>query len=395
MTSVERTTRLSSDEIIGRARASTGLDELGDTGFTERLNAIVEYALAHPDLDDVGLRVFTSELVSLVSFRLKVEHDRQAEPAIAAQRIERPVIVAGTPRSGTTVLHALLAEDPAGRPPLAWEVTYPSPPPSLASPDDSRREQATRMLKDWCLRAPGMFMAHPYWDQWADCLMECDSFFALDLHNAYPTWFPGSPAFLDFNAAPTPDAMRTGYDWHRALLQQLQWGGPDRHWVLKGTSHQFSLDVLLETYPDATVVWIHRHPLQIFASMMEMMTLLVEGHSGRVMDRRAVGPQFLEHWGGGLMHGLSKPEVDDPRVCHLLYKDFIADSAGAIRNVYDQTGRHFSDEHENRIRSWLASPANRPNRHGKFNYELQWFGITPEQVQERFAEYIDRFHIPL
>ena len=95
------------------------------------------------------------------------------------------------------------------------------------------------------------------------------------------------------------------------------------------------------------------------------------------------------------MHGLSKPEVDDPRVCHLLYKDFIADPSCAVRSVYGQTGRHFSDEHEQRIRSWLASPANRPNRHGKFHYELQWFGITPEQVQERFAEYIDRFHIPL
>ena len=388
-----RAERLLSEDIIERARQSTGLVDLGTTGFAGRLDAMVESAAAHPGLDAAGFQVLAEELESLVSLRLRFEHDRQTEPAIASQRIERPMIVAGTPRSGTSLLHALLAEDPAGRPPRAWEVMHPSPPPSLASAEDPRRERVAQMLKDWCLVAPGMFVAHPYWDEWADSLMECESLLTLDLHNTYPAWFARTPA-IDFGPAHGADAALSGYHWHRAVLQQLQWGGPDRHWVLKGVNHQFALDALLETYPDANVVWIHRHPTQIFASLMELMAVLIEGHSRRAVDRRTIGPQFIERWGNGLMHGLTKPEVDDPRVCHVLYADFITDPAASIRGLYERMGRDFSDEHERRIRAWLASPSNRPNRHGTFHYDLQWFGITPDQLEKRFAEYIERFHIP-
>ena len=394
MTSVESTSQLSAEKIIARASSATGLDDMGTTGFEDRLNAMVDYAAAHPDLDDDALPVFVEELESLVRFRLRFEHDRHATPAIAAERIERPIIVAGSPRSGTTVLHALIAQDPKARTPRAWEVTYPSPPPSLASPDDPRREQATRMIKDWCLRAPGMFLAHPYWDEWAEAPMECESFLTLDLHNTYPTWFPYTPAFIDFNPAPTPESVREGYRWHHAMLQQLQWGGSDQHWVLKGTSHQFSLDVVLDTYPDASVVWIHRNPVEVFASFMELMAVLVEGMSGRAIDRRSIGPQFLQRWGDGLMNGISKPEVDDPRVHHVLYADFIADPPGEVGRLFDRMGRNLSDDHDQLMRSWLASPANRPNRHGKFTYELDWFGLTQAQVRERFADYVDRFDIP-
>src|SRR5262245_43017738 len=128
MLAADKGLRLDADAIAEWCRTATGLDDFGDTGFLSRLELIVGFMRENPDLQtEDRQRGAIEDLVQLGAYRLMLERDWQEEPEIRRQRIERPLIVIGIPRAGTTLLHSLLAEDPAGRAPTAWEVLRPSP----------------------------------------------------------------------------------------------------------------------------------------------------------------------------------------------------------------------------------------------------------------------------
>ncbi len=385
---------LDAAELASRAEAATGLSDFGDSGFRRRLDLMVEHMRRHPDLQTHERRRGAAEdLVDIAASRLMLEEDWKREPAIGLQPVPRPVIVIGTPRSGTTLLHSLLAADPAGRAPRAWEVLHPSPPPSLAAAGDPRRARTTQALKELCLRMPGLLIAHPYWDEWDDALMECEALPSLDLQNAYLTFFMRTHASLDLGGGTLPGLgdLEGRYAFHKAMLQQLQWGGPERHWVLKGNRHAAALEQLWATYPDAHVIWIHRHPARTFASLMELMVVIREGRVGRALDRATVGLPFLESYAEQLAIGMGSALVDRPY--HVRYRELMADPVGAIGTAYEHFGRPLTAEHERRMRTLLADPASSPNRRGTFHYDLAWFGLTREQLDDRLGAYIERFEL--
>ena len=68
----------------------------------------------------------------LLTSRLEFFEDRNRYP-VAAERIERPMFTTGEPRSGTTLMHALMSADPDARALRFWEVMYPSPPPGVSA----------------------------------------------------------------------------------------------------------------------------------------------------------------------------------------------------------------------------------------------------------------------
>jgi hypothetical protein len=384
------TVPLEADAVVSHCVEATGLSDFGATGFLDRLGIVVAAMSENADLQDPGRRAGAAlDLVNLVSDRLRFEGDRAREPAIAREVIERPLIVAGTPRSGSSLIQALLDEDPNGRAPREWEVHHPSPPPSLAGPDDPRRDRTTADVKEFCLRLPGMLIAHPYWDTWSEALVECEALYTLDLHNLYVSWFTHTNAVVDVPGL--MDDAEGAFRFHRAMLQQLQWGAPPRHWVLKGNRHPFVLDALREAYPNADIIWLHRHPAKMFGSGMELQMVIAEGRLGRPLDRKVWGPGILDRWAGGVLGGLESKQIDHPKVYHLFYRDLRTDPVAAIRAIYEYFDREFSIEHEQGIRAWLASPDNAANRRGTFHYDLAWFGMTQADIEERFRPYIEHF----
>src|SRR5262249_45542644 len=87
-------------------------------------------------------------LLRLLEQRLWFERYRQQHPDLAAQPIRRPLFIISLSRAGTTLLHRLLAQDPANRTPLSWELMQPIPPPERASYEtDPRIASADRELR--------------------------------------------------------------------------------------------------------------------------------------------------------------------------------------------------------------------------------------------------------
>ena len=379
---------LSTSALIDSARYVSGCFGAIDPGLAARGGRLVEWLNDQPPLAAERKAEVELQLRKLLATRLRLAADRARLPGIAQERIERPVFVIGFGRTGTTLLHSLLAEDPELQAPLWWHSHAPSPPPGEVPVVPARIEQAGQDLDRMLHLAPGLLTLHPYWDQRGLCPIEDEEIFTLDFQNAYPTLLYRVPAL-----AMLLDAHNAGqaYGFHRQFLQHLQWNQPPRRWALKGIYHQFALDALFAAYPDALCIWPHRDPLEVHPSILAITSVLYGAITDWAMDFRALGPAFVDSISQSLAATLDNPLVDDPRIVHMRFEDVVADPVAMIRRAYGQWGQAVSPAHEARMRQWLANPANRPDRYGRYTYALEPFGLAEADIERAFRNYRQRF----
>ena len=382
------------DDLYAAARARTGLDDLHEAGLADRPARLLEHINTHPALDEAGRLAGFTCVLEQVSNRALLLEDRKRYPEIADERIERPLIVTGMPRSGTTLLQSLLAEHPGSRTPLLWEVVRPSPPVGISAPDDPRIAQADEDVSAMLREQPDLLRFHPVFDRLSATLMECEPFGAMDLRNLYNTAYWQVPTILqaDLGSGRAHDVAT--YTFQRTVLQALQWRCPKRRWTLKGTEHHARLDALKDVFPDAIVVWLHRDPLRFVPSLLELLAGWFEGVTGAPVDRTVVGPMFLGMYKGMLQAGLDSPVSHHPDTYHLLYADFINDPIGEIERLHRHYELPFGDEARTAMKAWYDDPRNKGDRHGRSAYDLADFGMSEEQIDSELAAYRKRFGIP-
>jgi hypothetical protein len=378
---------LDADALLEQARRETGLSDFGDDSLPERFGLAVRF-LRSVNMDEAGNRAAAGVCLWLLTSRLELFADRRRYP-IGEERIEKPLFATGEPRSGTTLLHALLSVDPHGRALRFWEVMYPSPPPGLAGADDMRRERADEDWRDILKRLPKWLISHPYNDMLGDGLPECERTWAFDFRVMTPTAWWRVP--MGMNIAGLPTDARAQYRIHKMMLQQLQYARLKRYWVLKGF-HGPRLAALFETYPDASLIWVHRDPVQAIASRIVLTGDLVEGLTGRV-DWQEQARIHLAACRAGFKETLNNPLMSDPRIHHVRYPDFTADPVGAIRGFYLKYGVPFPAETETAMRDYLKH--NKADRYGKFRYSTDVIGVDIDALHTEFEPYRRRFGLEI
>jgi hypothetical protein len=378
---------LDADALLAAAEAQTGLSDWGDPTLPERFGVLIG-KMREAGMDAAGQRVAADMALDLLATRLRFFEDRRRLP-IAEEVIERPLFATGEPRSGTTLLHALLSLDPNGRALRFWEVMHPSPPPGLAGPDDPRRAQADEEWRAILRRIPKWLVNHPYNDMLGDGLAECERAWGFDFRVMGPTVWWRVPMKMIMSGLPL-DA-RAQYRIHRMMLQQLQYARPKKRWVLKGF-HSGRLDAMFEAYPDARLIWTHRDPVQMIASRIVMVADLEEGLTGAV-DWKETAARYLALSRASLQAALESPFLDDPRVHHVRYPDFVADPVGTIRAFYAKCDLPFTAEFETAMRDYLAT--NKSDRYGKFAYSTDVIGEDVDKLHAEFAPYRERFGLEI
>ena len=191
-----------------------------------------------------------------------------------------------------------------------------------------------------------------------------------------------------------PTDAAAQYRIHKAMLQQFQYNRPRKHWVLKGF-HGFRLTEFFEAYPDANLLWLHRDPVQVAASRTMMMADILDGIVGPV-DLQAAAKMHLDLTRASIANTMTHPLVDDPRILHVRYTDFIGDQVGVVRRYYDFCGRTLTGEAEAAMRHYLAN--NRGDRHGKFRYStklLTDIGEDLDALHEEFRPFRERFGVEI
>lgn len=378
---------LDAKAMLAAAQTATGLSDFGDDTLPERFALAVEQ-IRKVNMDEAGQRRAAEVCHWLLASRLEVFEDRKRYP-IADEKIVKPLFATGEPRSGTTLLHALLSVDPHARSLRFWEVMYPSPPPGLAEPGDPRRARADADWRDILAMIPKWLISHPYNDMLGDGLPECERTWAYDFRVMTPTAWWRVPMGMIVGALPTDPVAQCRL--HKIMLQQCQYARPPKRWALKGF-HGQRLEALFATYPDARIIWTHRDPVQVTASRIVMIAELTEGLSGHA-DWKALAAPQVAATRASVKVMMSHPMIDDPRIHHVRYPDFVADPVGTVRGFYKHAGETFTAEAEAAMREYLRT--NRGDRYGKFRYSTEVIGEDIAALHAEFAPYRERFNLTI
>jgi len=383
---------LDADTLLAAAEAETGLNDYGDdASFRGRFAQAVDH-LNSIGMDEAGQRAAAAVCHWLLTSRLQLFNDRKRYP-IADEVIDKPMFVTGEPRSGTTLMHALMSVDPDARALRFWEVMRPSPPPGLSDgQDDPRRAQADADWREINAKMPKWLHSHPYNDMLGMGLPEDERTWAMDFRVMTPTAWWRVPMKTLVMGLPSDAAAQ--YRIHKAMLQQFQYARPKKYWVLKGF-HGFRLKEFFDAYPDARLVWLHRDPVQVAASRTMMMADIMEGIVGPI-DLKAEAKLHLTMTRASIANTMSNPLVNDARIHHVRYTDFVSDPVGTIRGYYAFCGRELTPAAEAAMRDYLKN--NRADRYGKFQYStklLTDIGEDLDALHAEFAPFRERFGVEI
>jgi hypothetical protein len=387
---------LTRDQLLAEARATLGVPDggvadFGSDDFLEPL-AVLLPALEHEaELTVMGRWMTRRFLLRFLEVRLQLAAYVRDDPGVVDEEIRAPWFVTGAPRTGTTILHALLAQDPTSRVPEGWELLRPVPPPS---PEPDEFAAVARIpLADRELRLPGQVAGeldaiHVYRGRMHK---ECLSAMSFAFRSEEFTARYHVPSYADWYERCD---LRPAYDAHRLVLQILQRRFGDVHWVLKSPVHLAALPTLFAVYPDAQLAITHRDPLTVLASLTSLVATLRWAHSDRV-DFAAIG-RFHEHMWTRTLDNLVTASTDgslDPtRVHHVHYADFMQDQIGVVGELYRALGRSLPPETSQAMRTYLAG---RPkDQHGAHEYTFADLELDPVTERERFARYQRHFSVP-
>lgn len=373
-------------DLLRTAQRSAGGGTFADTSFLEGLRSLLQSLQNGTQLNLLGQITARQNILRLLANLLRLEQDRVRYPEIPAQEVPRPVFITGLPRSGSTLLHRLLAEDPASRVPQNWEMLDPSPPPERVTyARDPRIAGVERKMHWFHFLAPRFRRIH---DSDARSPEECVMILA---HSFLATQFCSMFGVPSYQAWLSRQSLVPAYRLHRRFLQHLQVHCAGDRWVLKAPTHLLGLRALLEVYPDACVIMTHREPLEVLASEASLQTTL-RGIFTRKADPLAIGREVTESIAAAIRRGL---EVRDQgcappeQFVDVRYPDLMRDPIGAVRGIYGHFGLRLTQDAEARMRSFLARHPK--DRHGTHAYSLGAFGLEAAEETERYAAYRDRF----
>jgi hypothetical protein len=372
--------------LLERAARETGLDDFGAAAFREPLRVLLQSLEQEAHLNLLGRVIARADLTRLLVNRLRMVDARKVHPEIAAGRVERPLFIVGLPRTGTTILHELLAQDPRNRVPMTWEVMHVHPAPERATYEsDPRIAAVEKHLAGVDRLIPNFKSMHP---MGARLPQEC---VALTAHDFASMLFTTTHTLPSYQAWLDRADLRWVYASHRRQLQYLQWRCPAERWALKSPGHLWALDALLAEYPDACIVQAHRDPLRVIASLASLVTHLRSMASDAV-DRVAIGAEWTANLAAGLAHTTAvRARLPAGRVFDMHFQDFIRDEIAMVRRIYAHAGWELQPDAEVRMRRFLA--ANPKDKHGAHRYTLADAGLDVAAERARYRAYQDEYGI--
>ena len=366
-----------------KAQRQTGLSDFGGTIFHEPFEILLQSLRDEAQLNARGVFMLHRTMLRLLTNRLRTEQAFADSPALAETPIPRPLYVIGFPRTGTTLLHNLLACDPAARWMRLWEGLYPAPAPQSLE-DDPRIAEVEEWAAGFEKVAPRLAAAHkldPRGPEECLWLIEHtfnDLIFELRAHvPTYSRWLAEHEADVDI------------HQYYRRQLQLLGAHCRGNHWVFKAPRHLPGLAGLLAVFPEARIVQTHRDPATVLPSLCSLCEIL-RGAASDAVDKPTIGA----HWHARLKAIFEqatavRSTAAEGQILDIQYADLVTDPIATVQHIYAHHGYEFTELFEAAMRQWLA--ANRQHKHGAHRYTLEEYGLSEAQVRGDFSEYTKEF----
>ncbi len=376
------TVELTPDALMAAAAERTGLSGWGAVDFRSRLELLCGALRTEAGLSDTGVGVVFEQLVGNLVNRLRLEALIAAHPEIDSIPIERPIIICGLPRSGTTHLHNLIAADPAMRYLPYWESLEPFPASDEAG-EQGRRER--------CAMGLGMVdAAMPYFKRMHEMAVDhAHEEIQLLANDISGMLFETTYYVPSFAADYKAHDQRPSYAHLKRQLQALQWLRGGTRWVLKSPQHLEQFSVLYDTFPDATFVVTHRDPVEVTRSMVTMVA-----YGARMACEHPDPAAIGRYWLGrteDLLNGCLRDRDVLPAAqsIDVRFGDFMADEDATLAAIYEMAGQPYGEKARTAMAAFTAQHPR--GRHGEVRYDMASLGLDTEDVARRLRAYRDRF----
>jgi Sulfotransferase family len=380
------------DDVLKIAALRTGLSDVDSDSWRDGLALIIDEVNTSPAFTPLGRERILDDAAKALGRRLQVDDYVRTHPEVLDTPVERPLFVMGMPRTGTTVISYLLDQDPSRRSLIHWQCVHPVPP----APTDALRTdpRCLALLDEQRKMVELVKQAKIPLPHWEDADGPTEDMFIHNQDFKGLSWdsFLATSRYAEWLFHETD--MTSAYEYQRRYLQVLQSTAPGT-WSLKMPSHSVYLDVLLEVFPDARVVWAHRDPYKATGSLANLWKL----PKGMVMhpdavDLEAMGRNAMDQMKVHVERPLrTRERIGDDRFFHMHYSDMMRDPMDVMRRLYDWAGDPLSEEVESRMQAWLS--AHPQDRFGMNTYSLDQYGLTVDVLRPVFAEYLDAFDIEL
>jgi hypothetical protein len=376
------------DALVADARHKADIKEFDSDSWREGLEILVNELNTNPLYTPEGREQLYGEFVDCMWNRLRVTQYLEDHPQVLEERIERPLVVLGMPRTGTTVASYLLDEDPARRSLLNWEAGNTIPPATsetLRSDPRCLEKLDVQRATVEALAAAGIPVAH--WE-WADGPTECIFVQSQDFKAYYWEAFMLTPTYSDWLLECD---MSSAYDYLKKVLQILQSKAPGV-WNLKMPSHAIHIETLLATFPDVRMVWAHRDPYKALGSLCSAQKGAKASVSSRPPDLAYIGRNSVKQMRAHIHRAMqARQRIGDDRFFDLHYADLMRDAIGQMRLLYSWAGDSLSPEVVINMQKWLDD--NPQGKFGRHTYSLEEYGIDQTTLDPIFAEYIEAYAI--
>ena len=372
------------DSVLAAAREEAGLEDFGNTGFTEALAKVLDCARRDLRFSDTGFMAFQGNIRRWLVNRLRYVDGVKANPAVLEEDVSDPIVVLGMPRCGTTKMQRLLSAAPGTIALPLWMTQNPAPFPDEEPGNPAGRIAFARAIQD-AQRAnnPDFLASHERTAEQAEedsdlLLFAIDYLMTFIIHP--------SDALLDWlRERPRLPA----YELQQRLLQYLQWqqgGRQGRRWILKNPGHIGQLDALSTVYPKATMLHLHRDLRTVLPSYCQLIRSIYLDLFDDY-DPRRIGRQTLAYWGPEFRRHRAQREAlrDRLNIVDAPYRAVLEDAVGVARAVFERAGMPMTGQTEQALEQWQAE--NAQHKHGKPTYSMEEFGLDDEAILAAFGTF--------
>lgn len=380
--------KLSAIQLMRSAREQCGLDEVIDTAIEGPLARLLQSLNSEAQLSEAGAAAMERHILRVLRNRLRMQRDFRRHPEINQQRIVRPVILTGGPRSGSTKLHKMLAASGDFIVLPCWQGISPALHTGERTEDPAARiHEADERVRWFNEHAPKARLIHELSTFEVE---EENLIFEHRLFGPYLAPFLRVPSYIHWYVDKEPFRDELGF--LKQTLQYLQWqfhDGDARPWLLKNPVYLGYEPLLAQAFPDATFVTTHREPVSVISSGASLNTYFQHAYSD--VDRRSsIGNDVLEgiaaSWDKHLAARDSDPALP---LLDIGYAELTRDAGQVVEKVYAHAHMDLSDGAREAMRSWDRQ--NSIHKHGVHKHSLEGYGVTPALIQQKFRGYVDRF----
>jgi hypothetical protein len=377
--------------LIEEARRETGLHKFDEPSIEEPLERLTRALRTEANLNDAGVYMWHARLLNTLVTRLRACNWFECHPEILEERLPQAVVILGLARTGTTLLHRLLAADTRCYTAAWWECRFPVP-----APDDIRGEQRIAAAKaevSAILQAqPELAAIHPW-----DAMGADEDIMLLDqtLLSTTAESLVCVPSYREWVHA---QDLRPAYRYLVRLLQFLQWQKKRRgqvggeRWVLKTPMHLGYVDVIAELMPDTTFVQTHRDPITTMPSFASFVHGLWAGGSDAA-DAHEAGRQWCATLEEHLNQCLAvRRKLPKEKFVDVDFRDTVSHPIAVVERIYRRIGLPMTELARSQIDAYMKTHPREARP--KHEYTLEQFGFKQAELERRFKAYRDTHILP-